>query len=80
MRYSHYSQSRRWQSQNFHKPAQLSNMHPARCHFVAQSLAILKGHVIGYQVTVQIFCQQLKRKPREWVLGNVDDISERLHG
>ena len=80
MRYSHYSQSRRWQSQNFHKPAQLSNMHPVRCHFVAQSLAILKGHVIGCQVTVQIFCQQLKRKPREWVLGNVDDISERLHG
>ena len=55
-------------------------MHPVRCHFVVQSLAILKWHFIGYLVTVQIFCQQLKRKAREWVMGNVDDISERLHG
>ena len=55
-------------------------MHPVRCHFVVQSLAILKWHVIGYLVTVQIFCQRLKRKPREWVMGYVDDISERLHG
>ena len=59
---------------------QLSNTHPVRCHFVVQSLAILKWHVIGYLVTVQIFCRKLKRKPREWVMGNVDEISERLHG